>query len=736
MRRSPALTETERREVDEEQGPGRRPDPSPARRLLVAIFAFALATAGIAFAIRTFRSGTVPAIDESVSDEVSVIPPLTGEPRITAEIPLVDEDSDAGAGGIAVGDGSAWVGIQRGGSGFVVRIDLATNEVVAEIPVQESPWRKRIAATDEAVWVASRGVLERIDPDTNTVVATVDLHGRPISAITADSSDVWAVAVTEPSREGGEWTGSLVRVDATTNEVVAEIALGPQVAGYEDEVMVGAGSVWVLGVRWFEEQDAEYGSDLIRVDPATNAIATRIPVGGFHMVMGDGEVWVRFMADGVFDTYDEQRFWTRVDVRTNEPSNPFELAADGLKFVASDALWAVGYDEQQNVRVSRLDPQTLQVEANSEPIRSLFTDAIVDAASRTVWVSAIYSVVRLDIVAEPSAISAPPEGRLLLQVADRVEVIDEDGTRQVLGDRLFALDLSPDGSMALVATNPESDGASAELLTVDLARGERSTIATTGAVPYPARWSPDGSKIAYREDDVLCVVPTDGATPMCMPGLGRVYWFDWAPDGQRLVLGLPPPEPLTVLHLASGEATALVPSNDEQVLSALEEVGFGRATRVQFESPKWSSSGQYIATLAMVFETVSGREGNVVFVFDAAGHLVAGGKPMGEYSDARAWSPTADVFAYGWGGAPYEIVEARALDPASGQDTAVFSTQDVARGTVRELAWSPSGRWLVVVAVTAKEHAYSTTASFIDATTRETVGALDFPDMTLTDWGP
>lgn len=166
--------------------------------------------------------------------------------------------------------------------------------------------------------------------------------------------------------------------------------------------------MWVLGVRWFEEQDAEYGSDLIRVDPATNAIVARIPVGGFHMVMGADQVWVRFIADGVFDTYGERRLWTQVDVRTNEPSQPFELAADGLKIVTPDGLWSVGYDEQQNVRVSRLDPQTLEVEARSEPIRSLFTDAVLDPASRTVWVSAVDSVVRLDIVADAEDPSPSP----------------------------------------------------------------------------------------------------------------------------------------------------------------------------------------------------------------------------------------------------------------------------------------------------------------------------------------
>jgi hypothetical protein len=124
--------------------------------------------------------------------------------------------------------------------------------------------------------------------------------------------------------------------------------------------------------------------------------------------MGTGEVWVRFMADGVFDTYGERRLWTRVDVRTNEPSQPFELETDGLKIATPDALWSVDYDEQQNVRVYRVDPQTLEVEARSDPIRSLFTDAVLDPASRTVWVSVVHSVVRLDIVDQVVSMSPSP----------------------------------------------------------------------------------------------------------------------------------------------------------------------------------------------------------------------------------------------------------------------------------------------------------------------------------------
>jgi hypothetical protein len=108
---------------------------------------------------------------------------------------------------------------------------------------------------------------------------------------------------------------------------------------------------------------------------------------------------------------------------------------------------------------------------------------------------------------------------------------------------------------------------------------------------------------------------------------------------------------------------------------------------------------------------------------------------MGEYSDARSWSPSMDVFAYGWGGAPYEIVQARTLDPATGEDQAILSTEDVARETVRDLAWSPSGRWIVIVTVTPEEGTHLLRVSFVDSVILETVGAIEYPVVTLADWG-
>lgn len=372
-----------------------RSGPGPVRRSFVGVIAILLAVGGIALAVRAFRPERPTDRGPSPSVGHSPIPPLTGDPRITARIPLTEDEGDA-IGGVAVGEGSAWVGLSRADGGdSVVRIDLTTNEVVAEIPVEGAPWRKRIAATPDAVWVGSSDVLQRIDPATNSVVATVPIPGC-CSAIEADGTAVWAVAIVDRSDQGLQNLGALVRVDPSTNEVVAEIPLGSQVAGYGDEVRLEAGSVWVLGTRLVAE-DQERGGDLIRVDPASNRIVAEIPLGGFDMVVGTDEVWVRFAADGTFDETGERWLWTRIDVHTNAMSDPFEFEGHGLQLVTPEALWAVGYDREENVRVTRWDPRTLEPEARSEPIRSLFHDAVIDPASRTAWVSALRTLVRVDI---------------------------------------------------------------------------------------------------------------------------------------------------------------------------------------------------------------------------------------------------------------------------------------------------------------------------------------------------
>jgi len=370
----------------------------PWGRLGTAALALAVAAAGIAFAYQAFRVDPVVPGDVQPPPSIapSPLPPLTGDPTISAEISLPE---DAVGGGVAVGAGSAWVGIShnRGhGPSSVLRIDLATNEVVAEIPVEESPPRERIAATDDAVWVGSSELIERIDPATNSVVARIDVPGF-ISAMGTDPTALWAIAVHDRSDSGLQNTGTLLRIDPASNEVVAEIPLGTNATGYDDELLVSRGSVWIVGPQLID-MDTEKGGDLVRVDPTTNEIAATVPVGGFSVVAAEDAVWVSGPADGVNDEYSEPWRWVVVDVETNEVAREVPLDDRGLQIVTPAALWSVDYDRNLDVRATRYDPETVEMEARSDPIKSYFTDAVVDPHTRTIWVSAVESLVRIDIV--------------------------------------------------------------------------------------------------------------------------------------------------------------------------------------------------------------------------------------------------------------------------------------------------------------------------------------------------
>lgn len=100
---------------------------------------------------------------------------------------------------------------------------------------------------------------------------------------------------------------------------------------------------------------------------------------------------------------------------------------------------------------------------------------------------------------------------------------------------------------------------------------------------------------------------------------------------------------------------------------------------------------------------------------------------MTEFSDGGGWSPVSDTFACGWDHPPYQIVQIRTLDPATGRDSAVLMTNDVAGETVDGLAWSPSGRWLVVPSAWR--------VSFVDAQSGKVVGTVDLQEVDIVDWG-
>lgn len=326
------------------------------------------------------------------------------------------------------------------------------------------------------------------------------------------------------------------------------------------------------------------------------------------------------------------------------------------------------------------------------------------------------------------------EGSLLLQVEDHVETLEEGaGTSTVVATEAAGFDVSPDGTQVLVSTPWESVGPVAPLRSLDLDSGGSAWLVEPDGWSLPARWSPDGSRLAYIEGDdyLLCILDLVVLEPRCLPELGRVYEFDWSPDGTRLVLDRAPIGQLTIVDAATGVISTIARWDDGSVSDAVREVGLGDAVGIQFQGPRWSPSGRSLAALAMV-RTEEGHSGNVLLVFDLEGNVVASGQPGGEFLRERGWSPTADVIAYARGREPpYQVIEARVLDPTSGEDRLILSTIDTPSQKVFDLAWSPSGRWLAVLLTQPSEIRVLDVTGDGAVATHQATGVID-----LIGWAP
>jgi virginiamycin B lyase len=213
---------------------------------------------------------------------------------------------------LALDFGSLWVPL-CGATPRLARVDPAKGTVTATLEVGPGDAGGRIATGVGSVWVPSdaAGVLSRIDPDTNGVVAEIYVAGRPSSAV-LDGDALWVTSaagdvlakVSPHSTEVGEtlkvggrpgrlaagdeavWVlnhgdGTVSRVAATTGKLVATIRVadGP----VEGDIAVGAGSVWV----------SVPGAPIVRIDPRTNRVAQRFTgEGGGAVLVAHGSLWV------------------------------------------------------------------------------------------------------------------------------------------------------------------------------------------------------------------------------------------------------------------------------------------------------------------------------------------------------------------------------------------------------------------------------------------------------------
>jgi len=177
-------------------------------------------------------------------------------------------------GNIAVGDGSVWV------TDFVhntlIRIDPTARNILATIPVGDSP--EGIEVTDSAVYVANHrgGSVSKVDPATNKVVATFDFTRQGPSGpkdIVVLAGDIWT---TVPNSE------SLYRLDHSTGDIISKIII----PGDLSSPITDGTFIYVLN-----------GVNVVRVDPATSSIDHGFTGGNMPLAYGQFALWTQIDRD-------------------------------------------------------------------------------------------------------------------------------------------------------------------------------------------------------------------------------------------------------------------------------------------------------------------------------------------------------------------------------------------------------------------------------------------------------
>ena len=180
-----------------------------------------------------FTPQAVWVVNFGLGDTVIRIDPNTdqilGEPIVTGRAPL----------SVAVGEGSLWVANHDAHT--ITRIDLATNQVVANITVPSEP--HRVAYGEGAVWVANWHVnsVSRIDPQTNQLMGEPIPIGFPAGNMAAGLGSVWVTSDYRGPADGAPEDVVLVRIDPQSNQAVETIPLG----GHPIDVEIAADAVWV-----------------------------------------------------------------------------------------------------------------------------------------------------------------------------------------------------------------------------------------------------------------------------------------------------------------------------------------------------------------------------------------------------------------------------------------------------------------------------------------------------------
>jgi virginiamycin B lyase len=201
------------------------------------------------------------------------------DPKTNAVVTLV-ETGPRPCSGLVEAFGSIWVPIcgeqDKPDTKGLQRIDPKTNKVSATLSIGPALSEGGLTANADSVWMLTdmKGLLARIDPDTNRMVAEIQVPSGSSVVVLGEDKAIWVVSTTE---------SKVVRIDPNTNLITDRITVGPN----PRFTTVGGGAIWTLN---------QGDGTVSRIDVKTRKLVTNIevgvPGGGGEIAYGEGFVWV------------------------------------------------------------------------------------------------------------------------------------------------------------------------------------------------------------------------------------------------------------------------------------------------------------------------------------------------------------------------------------------------------------------------------------------------------------
>ncbi|WP_263373842.1 Vgb family protein [Granulicella aggregans] len=223
---------------------------------------------------------------------------------------------------LAYGWNSIW--IPSCGAKKLLRVDETTGKTLAEIPADPANSEGGITTGLGAVYIVVKpSTLLKVDPETNTVVAKLDLPSDSENPFFGNGF-VWVTSFGH---------NALLKVDPQSMKLVANIPIGPK----PRFLTVGAGSVWALN---------QGDGTVSRVDMASGKLVATIECGltgeGGEITFGAGSAWATLFNIPL----------TQIDASTNKAVKQWAgKGGDGLQF-GFGSLWLSNLAQQTVWRIS------------------------------------------------------------------------------------------------------------------------------------------------------------------------------------------------------------------------------------------------------------------------------------------------------------------------------------------------------------------------------------------------